>query len=84
MPWQVRVTARAERDLRLLPASDRAAVRDAIQSLEADPSSVDLRKLSGARAEWRVRVGRWRIRLSLDEDTMYVVRVLQRKDAYRD
>jgi mRNA interferase RelE/StbE len=83
MPWQVRVTARAERDLRSLPTSDLAAVRDAIQSLEADPSSVDLRKLSGSRNEWRVRVGNWRVRLLLEGGVLFVVRVLDRKDAYR-
>jgi mRNA interferase RelE/StbE len=83
MPWHVRLTARAERDLRSLSASDQAAVRDAIQSLEVDPSSVDLHKLSGSRDEWRVRVGNWRIRLLLEGGVLFVERVLDRKDAYR-
>ena len=59
------------------------AVRDAIQSLETDPSSVDLRKLSGVQDVWRVRVGNWRILLLLEQGVMFVVRVLDRKDAYR-
>jgi mRNA-degrading endonuclease RelE of RelBE toxin-antitoxin system len=83
MPWEVRLTRRAERDLLALPKSDQGAVRIAIQALEVDPTTVDLRKLSGARDEWRVRVGRWRIRLLLDGDVLYVERVLDRKDAYR-
>jgi len=83
MPWRVRVTARAERDLGVLSESDRFAIREAIKALVVDPTSVDLRKLSGSRDQWRVRVGNWRIRLRLEGDVMLVERVRDRKDAYR-
>jgi mRNA interferase RelE/StbE len=84
MPWQIQVTARAERDLRSLPRSAEVAARHAIDNLAADPSSVDLRKLAGKRSEWRVRVGQWRILISLEGGVAYVESVLPRKDAYRD
>jgi mRNA-degrading endonuclease RelE of RelBE toxin-antitoxin system len=58
------MTARAEKDLRTLPAQDQAAVRKAIDALRLDPLSVDLKKLAGARNEWRIRVRTWRVRLS--------------------
>jgi mRNA-degrading endonuclease RelE of RelBE toxin-antitoxin system len=84
MPWQVQITAHAERDLRSLPRSDEIAVRDAIDRLAVDASSVDLRKLAGKRSEWRVRVGRWRVRLFVEGAVAYVERVLPRKEAYRE
>ena len=84
MPWEVRLTAKAERDLRSLPPGDQSAARLAIDRLATDPSSVHLRKLAGKQSEWRVRVGRWRIRLYLEQGITYVERILPRKDAYRD
>ena len=57
MPWQARLSARAQRDLRKLGSSDQAAVHRALNALADDPGSVDLKKLSGRQGEWRVRVG---------------------------
>ena len=51
------------------------------QRLATDPSSVDLKKLSGR--GWRLRVGQWRAIISLNSDgVMLVQRVLNRRDAY--
>jgi mRNA-degrading endonuclease RelE of RelBE toxin-antitoxin system len=33
--------------------------------------------------EYRLRIGDWRVRFVLDADTIVVLRVLNRKDAYR-
>ena len=51
-----------------------------------DPGTSDIRKLGGRRGEWRVRVGRWRVTLELDNEAgvINVTRVLPRKEAYRD
>ena len=84
MPWELRVTRRAERDLTRLPDPDRTAVRQAIRRLRDDPGAVDIAKLGGN--EWRLRVGRWRIRFEMDSraGVLWVLRVLPRKEAYRE
>ena len=84
MPWRQEMSRRARRDLLDLKDSDRAAVQVALDRLAADPSSADLKKLSGG-AGWRLRIGQWRALVELDTRTgvMLVTRVLNRRDAYR-
>lgn len=45
----------------------------------------DITKLAG-REEWRLRVGTWRVRFRFDHDAhaIVVVRVLPRREAYRE
>ena len=84
MPWEVVLSPRAVRDLADLARRDRDAVEAALRMLAVDPSKTDLRKLSGRQGEWRLRVGRWRAILELDNATgrIQVIRVLPRSSAY--
>jgi mRNA interferase RelE/StbE len=86
MPWEIELSRRATRDLDALSAADSAAVRAALRRLRDEPGAGDLKKLGGRADEWRLRVGRWRVILSLDNRSgvMLVVRVLPRDRAYRD
>ncbi len=86
MPWQMIVTQRASRQLAALSRRDREAVERALRRLVADPSGANLKKLSGRDGEWRLRVGRWRVLLELDNNSgvIHVLRVLPRDIAYRD
>ena len=45
-----------------------------------------MKKLGGADDEWRLRVGRWRVLLDLDNQTgvITITRILPRDRAYRD
>ena len=45
----------------------------------------DIVKLQGREAEWRLRVGAWRVRFDFTEGgrTLRVLRVLHRREAYR-
>ncbi len=85
MSWELDITARARRDLRGLDTRDRIAIREAINQTATDPGSVELRKLRGTKNEWRIRVGRWRVILRLDNNTgiMVISRILPRGRAYR-
>jgi len=85
MPWKLIIAPRAERDLAALRARDREAIRQVLRRLANAPDTTDLKKLGGRCGEWRVRVGRWRLILELNNATgeMSVTRVLPRKDAYR-
>jgi len=83
---QIRITQRAERDLKQLPAPDQARIRAALDGLTSRPPIGDIRKLHGIEGEWRLRVGDWRVRfmLSADGRSVEVLRVLPRGRAYRD
>lgn len=85
MPWRLSFTRRGERDLAGLPERDREVIRRALDRLEGNLGSVDLRKLTGRPSEWAIRVGRWRVLLDLDNQggLIIVTRVLPRKNAYR-
>ena len=86
MPRWLSLTGRAERDLAGLPERDRAAVKRALDQLVIDPTGADFKKLGGRSGEWRLRVGRWRVLLRLNNQSggLLVLRVLPRDRAYRD
>jgi mRNA interferase RelE/StbE len=86
MPWQVRLSPRAEKELARLSRTEREAVMRALRRLSADFGAGDVTKLAGGGNRWRLRVGRWRALLELDNEsgTILVTRVVARKDAYRD
>lgn len=82
-PWRILYTSRARRDLRRL---DRQIAKRAVVAIgrlaDGDPRS-DVRKLRGS-AEYRLRVGEWRVRFSRDEAKreIMILRVLARGRAY--
>ena len=85
-PWRVELTRSAQRDLRRLDPPVRERVRIALVGLAEDPyGSAGLRRLTG-RPETRLRVGDWRVLLTLDPEarTIVVLRILPRGRAYRD
>ncbi|MGH7708759.1 MAG: type II toxin-antitoxin system RelE family toxin [Vulcanimicrobiaceae bacterium] len=56
---------------------------NAVRAWSRHEPYVDVEKLTDAR-HWRIRVGRWRALLDRPEpDVIRVLRVLDRKDAYR-
>ena len=82
--WQVRWRNRAESDLADLPYQIRARVVAALDRL-AETGHGDPLKLHGREAEWRLRVGQWRVRLTFIKEnrTIEVLRVQHRREAYR-
>jgi mRNA-degrading endonuclease RelE of RelBE toxin-antitoxin system len=62
-----------------MPSRDQARIRAAIDEMETNPFSGDIKYLQGQ--EWlRRRVGNWRIffRLERAEDTLYIVAIERR------
>lgn len=82
-PWRVRFEHRAHKDLKRLDMPVRRRVVGAIRELAEDPHGGSLRKLTG-RPEARLRVGDWRVLVTLDEASsiIQVLRVLPRGRAY--
>lgn len=78
-------TRRADRDLMRLPEKDRIAIADAVEAWARGESRVDVAKLTDVQPpEWRIRVGHWRALADHPApDVVRVLRVLDRKDAYR-
>jgi mRNA-degrading endonuclease RelE of RelBE toxin-antitoxin system len=79
-PWRVEFEQRAQKDLTRLDMPIRVK---ATRKLAEDPHSGTLRKLTG-RPESRLRVGDWRVLLTLDDKTktIKVQRVLPRGRVY--
>lgn len=86
MPWEVVLTSVAERELRRLQSREREAVRRSLDRLAADPGRSAIQKLRAQGDEWRLRVGRLRVRFLFHVaiHKIEVLHVLPRGRAYRD
>jgi mRNA interferase RelE/StbE len=83
--YRVVVERSAERDLRKLPLDVRFRVADVLRGLTTRPRPAGSRKLAGAKHDWRIRVGAYRVIYEI-ADSIRVVRVYRvrhRRDAYR-
>lgn len=78
------ITKPAQKDLAKLSREIRQRVYIVLQDF-ADRKVVDLKKLSGKSDQFRIRVGDYRILISISKETVtiYALRVLHRREAYR-
>jgi len=82
MSRAVKWTSRAEHDLARLDRRTRERIRQAIYRL-AEEGRGDVRPVERTEGEWRLRVGRWRVRFTLQGGALVVLRVLPRGSAYK-
>lgn len=82
--YSVRLTTTAIKELSGLPSTMIARVTAAIDRMEQDPRSGDVKKLKGQPVLWRNRIGDYRILFTIDDKIHQVIvfRILHRKDAY--
>ena len=82
---RLKITEQAQKDLASLDKRTQRQIRVALDRLLGYPQAVDLKKLKGSQDIWRLRVGDWRVILRLDrgQGTLYVLRIRNRRDAYR-
>jgi mRNA-degrading endonuclease RelE of RelBE toxin-antitoxin system len=59
MTWNLLVANPAKKDLEKLPSRDQVRVENALDAMEADPFSGDIKRLQPP--AWRRRVGNYRI-----------------------
>lgn len=88
MRYTVLVTNRARKQLQSLPAATRERIAEAIGMLGNNPhdATLDIKALTNdSEAEYRLRVGNYRVKYSRDDGIkiIEVVRVGHRKDVYR-
>lgn len=79
----LRLTRSAEKELRRLDPPIRKRVLAALDRLQADDRTLDVRRLTGSE-HYRLRVGDWRVIFDYDPDTqtLLVRHVLPRGRAY--
>ena len=88
MSWRslsVEFKSRAKRDLKLLDRTVQVRVLKTIRDYAASGHG-DVKCLQGS-PDYRLRVGDWRVRFGLEGgeiQVMMVLRVLHRREAYRD
>ena len=83
MSWTVVWTRSAVRDLAGLPPKDRERIRAAVRML-AETGQGDVKKLEGIDDEYRLRVGKWRVRFNYAKAAheLWVMQVFDRKEGY--
>jgi mRNA-degrading endonuclease RelE of RelBE toxin-antitoxin system len=84
MKWAVVWTATAERDFGKLDPETRRRIHLSVRRYAAD-SVGDVRRLQNITPpEYRLRIGKWRVRFRLDPDRriMQILHVLRRDEAY--
>jgi mRNA interferase RelE/StbE len=80
---QIVWTRSAEKDLRGIAKATREQILDAVEAF-AMSGVGDVKRLQGV-DEFRLRVGRYRVRFALDQvaGTMIILHVRHRREAYR-
>lgn len=85
MPYEIRYSNEAIDQLEALRAFDRTAILDQIgQVLSANPTTESKARVKRLRepapAQYRLRVGEFRIFYDVDEDAVLIVQVLSKQD----
>ena len=83
MSWNVITAPSAKKRIAKIPQPEQGRILDAIAKLKDGPSG-DMKALKGSN-NWRLRVGSWRIIVSVDwmQKIFHVVRVDTRGDVYK-
>ena len=84
MSRPVEWTGPATHDLERMDRTTAVRVRSAVHRF-IETNYGDVRPLVGFRRQWRLRVGRWRVIFTYEEQTgaLVVIRILPRGSAYR-
>ena len=82
MTFEVNLTKKALKDLKVIPLSDRRWILEKIDGLR-DGLSGNVKRLTNHTPEYRLRSGDWRALFGIDGTKVVVYRVLHRKDSYR-
>ena len=73
----------AKKDLKKLEKFTQLAVYKKLKSLETDSLPLGVKKLSGYKNIYRIRIGKHRIIYQLNKNTVYIILIRHRKDVYR-
>ena len=84
MSWQATWAPRAMKELARLDRGEQHRIRQAVEAFASESKGNVLRLQNITQPEYRLRVGKWRVRFRLDHDcrTMHILHVLRRDEAY--
>ncbi|EQB72929.1 MAG: type II toxin-antitoxin system RelE family toxin [Thermoplasmataceae archaeon] len=85
--YKILVSSSASKEFKDLQKKEQGRIREKLKELAEDPNNksnrLDTKKLSGDRHSYfRIRVGNYRVIYYLEEETIKVVRIAIRSDAY--
>ena len=85
MPYQVIIPKPVEKQLDMLPAEIRDVIITKVIELKDNPRPHGCVKLKGYQQEYRIRIGSYRVRYEIDDETSTValLHCMRRKDIYR-
>lgn len=83
--YRILLERAAEKDLRSLSSVIHDRVISAIQALASNPRPPGCRKLTGAKNDWRIRVGDYRVVYEIADEVRIVRinRIRHRREVYR-
>ncbi len=83
--YEVYTASSAERDLKKLPPDVFRRIVPEIKLLADNPRPSGARKIVGSEADWRIRIGDYRVIYEIRDEIriVRVMRVRHRRDAYR-
>ena len=80
---KVNVLQKAQKDIAKLPKKDLKKILLAIKNLENYPNVSNIKKLVNFKPVYRKRIGDYRILFDVEDNQIFVGRVLHRKDSYK-
>ncbi|MEW6276715.1 MAG: type II toxin-antitoxin system RelE/ParE family toxin [Bacillota bacterium] len=85
MSWRIEWDRTALKEMGKLDKVVKQRIWDALDALLKKPEAADIKKLTGKKGEWRLKVGKWRVRFRPDfANKVYVItHVGPRRDVYR-
>lgn len=72
MTWTIHIANRAEKQLVRAPAKSRRLLLAALEEMQANPFSGDVKRLKSQQSTWRRRVGAYRIFFDIYPDRHHI------------
>ncbi|MBI2514769.1 type II toxin-antitoxin system RelE/ParE family toxin [Candidatus Wolfebacteria bacterium] len=84
MPYEIFIERRAEKEFIRLPQETQNRIKLSILNLKNNPRPAQVRKISGSKNYYRLRVGDYRIVYEVDDSQkkINIFRIRHRKEAY--
>jgi mRNA interferase RelE/StbE len=82
MQYSIIILKRALKDLESIQKSEAQRILSALDGLQHDLTG-DVKKLTNHTPEYRLRVGSYRILFEIQDDMIYIYRILHRSNAYK-
>ena len=83
MSYRIAIANSAQKELKRIPPEQQRRVADAIDQLRETPIHRGVKKLHGKHSDtFRIRAGNFRIIYEIEGETVAILKIADRKDAY--